>query len=536
MANSGRFFDWLDSRTGYRAIRDRALNEPLPPGSGWSFTTGSVVTMLVGIQFATGVVLAMYYVPTPSLAYDSVRFIMRDLPFGAMVRGLHFWGASFLVVASVVHLLRVFLSGAYKAPREVTWHTGLVLLMLILGFALTGYLLPWDQRAYWATTVTINVARGTPVVGEALAQLLRGGPDLGALTLGRWFSAHVLLLPAALITFIVAHIYLMRRHGISGPIRAREGAGHVFFPWHVMKDTVMMALVFASLMTVAALVPAHFDEIANPADANYIPRPEWYFLSLFQLLKYFPGPLEPVVTIVIPGVVFSFLFALPFLDRGAERHPAGPRRWYLTLAMLMMVVGVGTLTILGLRDRPTTHPLEDWGLLPIAGLQIATRPDSTCARCHEPGGPAAPLSITRLSKDAEWLLSHMADPVAIAPGVRSVSDPAPTPVMSRFQAQAVVSYLRHVRAGATPPAITDEVRLAATTFANICVVCHKMSGEGGALGPDLTRIGARRSPDEIRDIIEDASQFFGETTMPAFRNKLSAEQIAALVNSLAARK
>ncbi len=530
------FLHWLDSRTGYRAIRDRALDERLPPGSGWTFTTGSVVTMLIGIQFVSGVVLAMYYVPAPSLAYDSVRFLMGDLAFGAMVRGLHYWGASFLVVASVVHLLRAFLSGAYKAPREVTWHTGLVLLLLILGFALSGYLLPWDQKAYWATTVTINVARGTPLVGEALAQLLRGGPDLGALTLGRWFSAHVLLLPAALITFIVAHIYLMRRHGISGPITAHPGAEQVFFPWHVMKDTVMMALVFASLITVAALMPAPLDEIANPADANYIPRPEWYFLSLFQLLKYFPGPLEPIATVVIPGAVFGFLFALPFLDRGPERHPASSARRSFTVALAFTGAGVATLTVLGLRDRPTTHPLDDWGLLPIAGLQIATRPDSTCERCHEPGGPAAPLSITRLSHDEEWRLSHMADPVAIAPGVRSVTDPAPKPVMSRLQAQAVVSYLRHVRAGATPPAISDEVQLAAASFATICVMCHQISGEGGALGPDLTHVGSRRSAGEIRGVIEDASQFYGDTSMPVFKERLSADQIGALANYLASRR
>lgn len=531
-----RLLDWLDSRTGYRAMRDRALNEPLPRGTGWTFTTGSVVTMLVGIQFVTGVVLTMYYVPAPSLAYDSVRFIMRDLPFGSLVRGLHFWGASFLVVASAVHLLRAFLSGAYKAPREVTWHTGLVLLLLILGFALSGYLLPWDQKAYWATTVTINVTRGVPLIGEPLAQLLRGGPELGALTLGRWFSAHVLLLPIALVTFIVAHIYLMRRHGISGPLKPRDGQRDMFFPWHVMKDTVMMAAVFASLMTLAAVVPTPLDEIANPSDANYVPRPEWYFLSLFQLLKYFPGPLEPIATMVIPGLVFGFLFALPFIDRGAGRHPLSGRRVVFTLAMLLIASGAGTLTFLGLRDRPQQHTLDDWGLLPIAGLEIATKPDSTCARCHEQGGPAAPLSITRLSKDEEWLLSHLADPVAIAPGVRSVSDPAPKPVMSRFQAQAVVSYLRHVRGGATPPVVTGEVRLAATTFANICVVCHKMSGEGGVLGPDLTHIGAKRTVAEIREVIEDASLVYGESTMPTFKNKLTAEQIGALANYLVGRQ
>jgi ubiquinol-cytochrome c reductase cytochrome b subunit len=529
-------FDWIDSRTGHRALLRHALDEPLPPGTGWKFTTGSVVTLLIGCQLATGIVLSMYYVPAPSLAYDSVRFIMHDLPYGALVRGLHFWGASFLVVAAAIHLLRVFFTGSYKAPREVTWITGLVLLMLILGFSLSGYLLPWDQKAYWATTVTINVARGTPVFGEQIANVMRGGSDLGALTLGRWFSAHVFLLPTALVTFIIAHIYLMRRHGISGPITPQPGPVIPFYPWHVIKDTVMMAAVFASLFTAAVMFPAHLDEIANPADASYIPRPEWYFLSLFQLLKYFPGPLEPVATMVIPGAVFGFLFLLPFLDRRAGRHPFAIARLPFTFGMLAIVFGVVALTRLGLNDRPAGKNPNDWGLLPIAGLQIVTATDNTCARCHVLGGPAAPMSITRLTKDEEWLFSHMADPVAIAPGVRTNTDPAPKAVMSRFQAQAVVSYLRRLHAGATPPDVSAEMQLAATTYANICVTCHKIGGEGGTLGPDLTHVGSRRDAKEIREVIEDASMVYGESVMPVFKERLSADQLSALVTYLASRR
>ncbi len=157
--------NWLDSRTGFRALRAHALDEPLPPGTGWAFTTGSVVALLLGCQALTGVGLSMYYVPSPALAYDSLRYLMSEVPFGGLMRGLHVWGASFVVVAAVVHLMRVFLSGAYKAPREVTWMTGLVLLLLILGFSLSGYLLPWDQKAYWATTVTIGVAESSPNIG-----------------------------------------------------------------------------------------------------------------------------------------------------------------------------------------------------------------------------------------------------------------------------------------------------------------------------------------------------------------------------------
>lgn len=528
--------EWLDSRTGYRALLGHALDEPLPPGTGWSFTTGSVVTLLVGCQLATGVALSMYYVPAPSLAYDSVRYIMHGLPLGWFVRGLHFWGASFLVVSAAVHLLRVFLSGAYKAPREVTWLTGLVLLLLILGFSLSGYLLPWDQKAYWATTVTINVARGTPLIGGAVANILRGGRELGALTLGRWYSAHVFLLPAALVAFIIAHVYLMRRHGISGPISEKPGAREAFFPWHVVKDTVVMGAVFASLLTVAMLVPAHLDEVANPADATYIPRPEWYFLSLFQMLKYFPGPLEPVATMVIPGATFGFLALLPFLDRGPGRHPfQGPRRW-LTIGMAAIIGGVAALTTLGLADRPQGKNLDEWGLLPIAGLVLATGADNHCVSCHTAGGPAAPVTSSRLTRDEEWLLSHMADPVVIAPGVRSDEDPAPKPVLSRFQAQAVVAYLRRERAGSHAPAIDPAVAVAALTYAETCVVCHRISGEGGVVGPDLTRVASRRDAAAIREVIEDASLVYGDSEMPRFKERLTEEQVAALVGYLSVRR
>lgn len=530
------FLDWLDSRTSYRSLLRHVLDEPLPHGTGWYFTTGSVLMLLLGIQLATGVVLTMYYVPSPSLAYDSVRYIMNELPLGWLLRGLHFWGASFIVIAAAVHMLRVFTFGSYKAPREVTWLTGVVLFLVILGFSLSGYLLPWDQKAYWATTVTINVARSTPVVGEQMASVLRGGTELGALTLGRWYTAHVFLLPAVLVLFIVAHVLLMRKHGISGPIRRRDGPSLAFFPWHVMKDTVMMAAVFALLLTVAVRLPAHLDEIANPADASYVPRPEWYFLSLFQLLKYFPGPLEPVGTMLIPGLVVGFLFALPFLDRGDGRHPLGRGRRVLAGAMSVIIAGVVTLTVLGLRDMPVRANIDDWGPRSIAGHELVAGEKNRCARCHVAGGPAAELSLTRVTKDEEWLLAHMADPVAIAPGVRSSTDPAPPAEATRFQAQAIVAYLRRIRAGSSMPSLTDADRLAARTFANMCVGCHKIAGEGGETGPDLSMIGRRRDAAEIHRIISNPASEFGNSIMPAYGERLSEQQIDALAQYLAKRR
>lgn len=530
--------DWLDSRTGYRRLVHHLLYEELPSGTAWLFTTGSVVTLLIGCQFVTGLGLTMYYVPSPKLAFDSVRFIMSDLPLGWMLRGLHYWGASFLVVATVIHMLRVFFLGSYKAPRELTWLSGLSMLMVILGFSLSGYLLPWDQKAYWATTVTINIARSTPLVGEVMANVLRGGADLGALTLGRWYAAHVFLLPATLVLLIVSHIALMRKHGISGPIEPQAGPSVLFFPWHVMKDTVMMAAVFASLITAAALVPAHLDEIANPTDASYIPRPEWYFLSLFQMLKYFPGPLEPIATMVIPGAAIGFLASLPFLDRGDGRHPLRPARRVFTAVMSALGIGVIGLTVAGMADRPPHKDRNDWGLLPIAGMLIATGEGNSCIRCHENGGPAAPLAITRISKDNEWLVAHMADPVAIAPGVRTDRDPSPPPVMSRFKAQAAVAYLKRVHAGDPVPAhVDDTVKVAALTYAETCVVCHRISGEGGTVGPDLTFVGRRRPEKEIHSFIEDPEGIMGEpSVMPAFGTRLTPGQIDALARYLSSRR
>jgi ubiquinol-cytochrome c reductase cytochrome b subunit len=528
--------DWLDNRTGYRAALHHLLEEPIPKGTGWAFTTGSALLFLLGTQILTGVGLTMYYVPAPQMAYDSVRFITDTLTMGWLLRGLHFWGSTFTVMAAVIHLLRVFFSGSYKAPREVTWLTGVTLFLLVLAFSLSGYLLPWDQKAYWATTVTINIAQGTPLIGDQLAEVIRGGSQLGALTLGRWYSAHVFLLPAALIVFIVAHIALMRRHGISGPVKPQDGPPTAFYPWHAIKDTLVMAAVFGLLITFAVNFPAQLDEAANPADASYVPRPEWYFLSLFELLKYFPGPFEPVATIVIPGIVVGFLVLLPFIDRGFDRRPFSRGRALLSLTMLIIIAGVVVLTTMGLKDSPAKYDPNDWGPRAVAGHAIVSAQDNKCAKCHMAGGPAAELAITRITKDEEWLQSHMADPVAIAPGVRSEKDPAPPPLLTRFQAQSVLAYLRRIRAGGMPPQVNDEERLAATTFSNVCVACHKVAGEGGESAPDLTHVGARRDAAAIKRIIRDPTSEFPDTMMPPFGERLSEQQINAIAQYLGRRR
>jgi len=520
--------DWLDSRTGYRAGLSHLLDESLPPGVGWWFVTGSIMLFLLGAQAVTGVVLAMYYVPSPDHAYDSVRFIQDRLALGGIVRGLHVFGASFIVVAACLHMLRVVVFGSYKKPREATWITGVVLLLIILGFALTGYLLPWDQKAYWATTVTINIARSTPLAGEFVASLLRGGAELGALTLGRWYAAHVFLLPAAVAAFVFAHVYLMRRHGISGPVTAAAGEPRPFYPYQALKDSVAMAVVFAALLTLALTVPAPLDEVADPTDASYIPRPEWYFLSLFQLLKYFPGPLEPVATMVIPGAVVTGLLLLPFLDRGPERRPL--RRLRVLAPVGTLGIAVAALTGLGLRDTPGPPDPAQWSLMAIGGRHLAQ--NEQCLSCHQTNGVSWPIERPRLRRDVDWAHLHLADPETIAPGVR----PPPPGAMNRSSAEAILVYLRKRRANAPEPDTTRHVEVAARVYARHCGNCHVIDGDGFADGPELTHVGREHDAAWLRTWINDPYDLDPDAEMPAFGDRLDEEEMTAIVNYLAQRR
>ena len=211
---AARVLRWLDDRLGltgiYRTVLDRKV-----PKVNWAFTLGSATLFLVVLQVVTGVFLTVYYVPHPDQAYDSINYIMNDVAFGWLIRGLHHWGATLMVILVVLHMLRTFVYASYKYPREVTWVTGVLLLLVTLGMGFTGYLLPWNQRAYWATTVGTSIAGTVPFVGPIIEQALRGGTDLSTLTLTRFFSAHIWMLPAALLGLIGVHVYLVIRLGIS---------------------------------------------------------------------------------------------------------------------------------------------------------------------------------------------------------------------------------------------------------------------------------------------------------------------------------
>ncbi len=206
--------DWLDERFGWRDVWAAIFLRKIPHVD-WLYTLGSATLFVAVLQIVTGILLTIYYVPTPDHAYDSVIYITTQLPAGWFIRGLHHWGASAMVVLTALHLLRTFFYGAYKYPREITWLSGVFLLLIVIGFGFTGYLLPWDQKAYWATTVGTRIAAVAPVVGVWVLRIARGGDELSAVTLARFFGAHVWVLPGALLTLLAIHLYLVIRIGIS---------------------------------------------------------------------------------------------------------------------------------------------------------------------------------------------------------------------------------------------------------------------------------------------------------------------------------
>lgn len=345
--------DWLDLRLGWYGFVRKNLDEPMPAGVGWWQTLGNLLMTLLIFQFVTGFALAMYYSPSPESAHASVSHVTHEVPLGSFVRGLHVWGSTIIVVALVLHTLRVFFWGSYKRPRELTWLVGVLIFQVILGFSFTGYLLPWDQKAYWATVVGTRIAATIPFIGDALLNLIRGGPEVGALTLTRFYAVHVMLLPASLIGLMGLHLYLVRRHHIAGPVNKIKGPPVPFYPNQLFKDAIVLLFGVGLLIYLAMGFPPALEAIADPTGTDFAPRPEWYFLGLYELLKVMPSGYEMVATVVIPGAVSLGMFFLPWLDRSDSRHPA-KRQWIIVTGTAVVLL-IGLMTLKGILETPPPH-------------------------------------------------------------------------------------------------------------------------------------------------------------------------------------
>ncbi|MBJ6751608.1 cytochrome b [Geomonas anaerohicana] len=346
-----RLYRWLDLRIGVGEIVEKELTGYLLPRNinEW-YSLGSVLLIIFALQVVTGMLLMIYYVPDADKAFKSVTFIMNEVPFGWLIRLCHAVGSNMMVAVLILHMLSTLLMGSYKAPRELNWVTGFTLLALVQGVSLTGYLAPWSQLSFWATTVATNSASAVPVVGPYLVEFLRGGKLVGPPTLGRFFALHAAVLPVVIAAFIGAHLFLLKRTGISAPPFGREGTanpfeaqqyhyqGHPggipFFPNYVLQDLTSISIYFAVFLAVVFFWPGmpFTPDAFVPADPFKTPahiKPEWYFLANYQTLKIFPSEL---LGLSVQAAAMTFLALLPFIDRSPERHPL-KRPIFLTLVI-----------------------------------------------------------------------------------------------------------------------------------------------------------------------------------------------------------
>ena len=397
---------WIDERLNVAQVVRGFVDRRLPGNIGWFHTLGSATLFLIVLQIVTGTVLSMSYVPSPDHAYESVLYIDQT-PFGALVRATHHWGAGLLVLLIGLHTLRVFIWGAHKYPREITWLVGAGLFFVVLGFAFTGYLLPWDQKAYWATVVGTNIAGSAPLVGGAALEVLRGGEQLGALTLARFYGIHIWVLPLLLLPLVGIHLFAVIRQGIAASPRLRplvpdaarrsrreayeleyaeeKRAGKPFWD-SLLKDGIVAAALLVIVFALAIGLGAPLEAQANPNSTNYVPRPEWYFLDMFQLLWYFTGSLEPLLIFLVFTAAAVIFVLVPFIDRGSARHP---RQRPVAMGLTgLVVVGVLGLTFLGATATPPSvvkvPATAGMSSNQLAGLNVFN--EQGCSSCHEVRG------------------------------------------------------------------------------------------------------------------------------------------------------
>ena len=344
------FYSWFNQRTGIRSLMRASLDEPVPGGARLAYVFGSGLLFIFISQVITGLCLALYYVPSSESAHTSVAYITKQVAAGQFLRSLHYYGSSAMIVVLALHFLQTFIYGSFKGRRELLWISGAFLSLLVLGMGFTGYLLPWDQSSYFATAVGTNIVGEVPFIGGWLTNMLRGGDTLGTLTLSRFYFAHVFLIPGMIFLFIGIHIALFRKAGPAGPIDEDPVDPKLppesFYPRQVIMDMAFALLIMIGLGFLAYLRPIELGPIANPANTQFVPRPEWYYLPMFEWLKFWPSRMEVFAVVVVPGILALLFFLIPFLDRKLERRPW--RRPIPLLAVSIVLVG---MIFLGFRSH-----------------------------------------------------------------------------------------------------------------------------------------------------------------------------------------
>lgn len=341
---------WLEDRLRWRAADSFLRHKTVPVvRHSYVYYFGGITLFLFVIQVVTGLLLLMYYRPTADAAHDSIRFIMAKVPFGWLVRSVHSWAANLMVFWVFAHMFGVFFLRAYQRPRELTWISGAVLLILTMTFGFTGYLLPWNTLAYFATKVGTEIVGGVPLIGQWLLVLLRGGEDVTEATLGRFFGLHVAILPALTTLLLGLHLFLVQLHGMSRPEARGPTRSMVFVPDFALREALVWIIGVAVLAALAVLLPWPVGEKADPlAPAPAGIKPEWYFVFMFQTLKYLPahvlgieGERLGIIGFMVAGLI---LLAVPLLDRDDQKIRA--RRVAVVVGALAVLYMVA-MTVLG---------------------------------------------------------------------------------------------------------------------------------------------------------------------------------------------
>jgi ubiquinol-cytochrome c reductase cytochrome b subunit len=558
--------DWFDDRTGYRALVHEALEEPIPGGARWRYVFGSALSVMFIIQVVTGLLLMTSYSPSSAMAWGSVYYINHEMWMGWIIRGIHHFSAQAMIVLLVLHLLQVLLAGAYRSPREVNWWFGMVLLGLTLGFSLTGYLLPWDQKGFWATKVATNIMGGAPVLGPYLQKIVVGGADYGNQTVTRFYGLHVGILPTLFVLALAAHILLFRRHGLTPPKNHERWGEGKFWPEQLFYDVAFSVLVL--LVILGFMVwegGANLDAPADPSSSDYPARPEWYFLSLFQMLKLFPGKQEVIGTIVIPSAIGFVLLILPLLDWVFPRKLA---HFFATGFVFALVGAAGYLTVEAFRADAKDEVFQEARAkadvarkraiflasnpaagIPPAGSRFVLRLDpltqgrsvldKKCLGCHFFDGKGMGEQSASDLKDfgaREWiagLLKAPSDPryfgkVPHADGMKEWKQSSKLTDKQLGDVADFVASFAKIPADVTPeewlnqPGVADHPGIA--SFQKECGACHKIEGLTDDEAPvrDSPKLFAWGSPKWIERMIRKpgAPDRYGfleaKDQMPAF--------------------